>query len=81
MLIHRFNEKGLFVECDIRLNPRRFVVCYKDRSWLEQDHKKLYKKCNLSKGLPSREAFDKWVADIPPPKDVQAPAFENKTII
>jgi hypothetical protein len=63
MKSERFSNTGLYVERTHRREgpSPTFAVCYKGKAWFELNPKKIYKKCNLSKGLPCRAAFDEWL--------------------
>ena len=63
MKAERFTSGSLYIE---RIHRREgpsptYTVCYKGCAWFELNPKKIYKKCHLSKGLPSRVAFDEWL--------------------
>ena len=66
MKTSRFVRDGLFVErCIRREGPSPvFIVCYRGKAWVEFEPKAIRKACHMSKGLPSREAFDKWIAEF-----------------
>ena len=79
MKTERFTSGALFVErAHRREGPSpTFAVCYKGQAWFELNPKKIYKKCNLSKGLPSRLAFDEWLDEL---DTKQAPGLDMDRI-
>lgn len=79
MKSERFTNGSLYIE---RIHRREgpsptYTVCYKGQAWFELDPKKIYKKCNLSKGLPCRVAFDEWLDGL---KTKGAPSFDKDRI-
>ena len=81
MKTERFTTGGLYVERTHRREgpSPTFAVCYKGQAWFELNPKKIYKACHLSKGLPSRAAFDEWLDGLDAKKAPQLDMDRVKT--
>ena len=74
-----FQDRGIYVEHTRQRTgpPNLFVCCYKGKAWYLFEPKEVLKAFRLSKGTPSRERLEEWLAGLDTDEEPVSPEPEQ----